>query len=249
LQNVPKSLRDIIVAEPEKVLVNADLVGIEWALSMWFASKHDTDGFHLTILDKFQAGDFDPHRYLASVAFNIPEVDVTDEQRRVCKAYTHGRTYLGSPRTLARNAGHSDATGLKVCEAHERAFRVAPWQQALLAEVKKKHYVQTPLGWRRYFWSWDPKPTEVIATLVSGTAADLLKVVLGTIFAELPRGWEVLTSTHDSVMLMVPEVCERAPEHEASWWLKGRMEQPIPWLDGRTFRCDVKIGTNWAQVS
>lgn len=250
LQNIPKSVRDIVVAESGCVLVQGDWSAIEWCLAMWFASKLDTDRFHLDILDKFQVGEFDPHRYLASHAFNIPEPDVTDEQRRLCKAYTHGRTYMGSPRTLARNAGHSDSVGVKVCAAHEKAFRVMPWQQSVLAECKKKHYVQTPLGWRRYFWGWDPKPTEVIATKVSATAADLCKVVLRSIFKELPFGWEVLTSTHDSVMLMVPERYVTGHlEPVASMWLRNQMEQPSPWLDGRRWRCDVRTGKNWAEVS
>jgi DNA polymerase-1 len=227
------------------VLVQADLAGIEWALAMWFASKLDNDGFHLDILDRFQAGTFDPHRYLAAYANGVPEDQVTDLMRKEAKPYTHGRTYMGSPRTLARNAGHSDAVGVRVCQAHERAFRVAPWQQATLAGCKKRHYVQTPLGWRRYWWAWDPKPTEVIATLVSGTAADLLKVVLGTIFAELPVGWEVMTTLHDSVMIMVPE----SQQLDGIAWLEGKMEQPIGWLDGRSWRADVRAGKNWKEVS
>ena len=245
LQNVPRGVRDIVVAEPGYVLVAADWSAIEWCLAMWFASKLDKDTFHLDILNKFQASEFDPHRYLAAEANGVPEAEVVDQMRKEAKPYTHGRTYMGSPRTLARNAGHPDAIGIKVCAAHERAFKVMPWQQSVLADCKKKHFIQTPLGWRRYFWSWDPKPTEVIATLVSGTAADLLKVVLGTVFATLPEGWEVMTTLHDSIMLMVPQ-------DDDPWgaiWLKEKMEQPIPWLDGRSWRCDVKVGANWKEVS
>jgi len=245
MQNVPGVVRDIVVAKPGYVLVAGDWAGIEWAISMWMAAKYDKDRFHLDILDRFQEGTFDPHRYLASHANGVPESEVTDTMRKEAKPYTHGRTYLGSPRTLARNAGHPDSVGVRVCAAHEAAFRVNPWQQAVLAGCKKKHYIQTPLGWRRYFWSWDPKPTEVIATLVSGTAADLCKVVLGMVFAGLPKGWEVLTSTHDSIMLMVPE----ADMMEAKWWLKGMMEQEMPWLDGRSWRADVKVGKTWKDVS
>jgi DNA polymerase I-like protein with 3'-5' exonuclease and polymerase domains len=212
---------------------------------MWKASKLDKDRFHLDILDKFQAGEFDPHTYLASFAFNKPEADITPDERKMCKPYTHGRTYMGSPRTLARNAGHSDAIGVKVCNAHEAAFKVKPWQDWLLAQTKKRHYVQTPLGWRRYFWQWDPKPTEVVATDVSATAADLCKVVLCGIFKGLPDTWEVETSTHDSVMLMVPEPVAE----EARSWLKGHMEQPVAWLDGRSWRCDTHVGPDWKSVS
>jgi len=226
---------------------------------MWMASKYDKDRFHLDILDRFQAGEFDPHRYLASFVYELPEDQIDKLMRDTCKPYTHGRTYLGWEEELARKAGHPAKTAYKVCGVHEEAFRVHYWQQQVVAFVKKKHYVQTPLGWRRYFWGvqknrkdleklfglYTPKPAEVIATLVSSTAADLCKVVLGMVFAELPDGWEVLTSTHDSIMLMAP--AQDAERGKA--WLKAKMESPIPWMDGRTWRADVRVGTNWKEVS
>lgn len=257
-QNVPKGVRDIVVAKPGHLLAQADWAGIEWAIAVWMASKYDDDTFHIDLLDKFQAGKFDPHRYLAAFANNVGEDQVTDQMRKEAKAYTHGRTYLGSERVLARNAGHNDATGLRVCEAHEKAFRFRVWQKEVIAQAKANHYIQTPLGWRRYFWDvqknrpdlakhfglWTPKPQEVIATLVSGTAADLCKVVLADIMIELPSEYEVLTSTHDSNMIMYPENHTLAPE-----WLKSKMEQTIPWLDGRGWRADVRTGKDWKAVS
>lgn len=245
IQNVPRGVRDIVVAGKDHVLVQGDWAGIEWAVMMWMASKLDKDNFHLDILDKFQEGKFDPHTYLASHAFGIPESEVTHEQRKTCKPYTHGRNYLGSERTLARNAGHPESVGFKVCGAHEKAFKVNPIQQHILAGCKKNHYVQTPLGWRRYFWAWDPKPTEVIATVVSATSADLCKVVLGTVFASLPDGWEAWTSTHDSILMWLP----KEQEEVGKKYLKSLMEQSVPWLDGRTWRADVRSGATWKEVS
>ena len=240
LQNTPKGVRDIVVAEPGHVLVAADWAGIEWAIAMWMVGKVYNDGYHTDMLDRFYHGEFDPHNFLAEVA---------GCERQVAKVYSHGYNYDGSPRTLARNAGHTDAIGIQVCAAHDKAFRTRPWKEAVVAKAKKQRYIQTPLGWRRYFWGWQPKPAEALGTLVQATAADLCKVVLGSIFKELPKGWEILTSTHDSVMLMVPQICNTAPEYEASWWLKEQMQQPIPWLDGRSWRCDVKVGRTWKDVS
>lgn len=259
LQNVPKPVRDIVVALPGYILVAGDWSAIEWCISMWMASKYDKDRFHLDILDKFQAGKFDPHKYLASFANNVPESEVTNLMRKEAKPYTHGRTYMGSARTLARNAGQPDSVGIRVCGAHETAFRVHPWQKEVVAACKKKKYVQTPLGWRRYFWGqvknppelakivgmWTPKPSEVIATLVSGTAADLCKVVLNRIFETLSGDWEVLTTCHDSIMLMVP----LADEDQGKQWLRTCMEMPIPCLDNRSWRSDIKTGPDWKSVS
>lgn len=261
VQNIPKGVRDIVVAPPGYTLIQGDWAGIEWAIAMWMASKYDDDTFHLDLLDKFQAGNFDPHIYLASFANGVPESEVTPVMRKEAKPYTHGRTYLGSHRVLARNAGHKDAIGEKVCNAHEKAFKLGVWQAEVIANAKHNHYVQTPLGWRRYFWEnqknspelaakfglWTPKPQEVIATLVSGTAADLCKVILNDIFLELPSGWEVLTTTHDSVLIMVPGRGDEVWNH--MMWLRGKMSQPIPWLDGRGWKADVRSDINWKDVS
>lgn len=245
LQNWPKPIRDVVVAEPGHVFVAGDWAGIEWAIAMWMCGKVERDGYHDRMLDEFYRGEFDPHRFLASKAFGVPVADVTDGQRQTAKVYTHGRTYDGSPRTLARSAGHRDETGVLVCSAHDSAFKTQGWKAHTLAQVKKKHYTQTPLGWRVYWWDWNPKPTEVLGNLVQGTAADLCKVVLGRIFADTPGGWTVATSTHDSIMLHVPEV----DGSDACGWLREYMEAPIPWLDGRRWRCEVKQGPDWKAVS
>ena len=111
--------------------------------------------------------------------------------------------------------------------------------------VSKRRYHQTPAGWRRYFWA--PKDTEILAEEGQATAADLCKFVLRFIFEKLAEheGWEILTTTHDSYLLHVP----LADVERAKDWLRERMEVPVPWLDNRTWRCDVKSGPNWRAVS
>jgi DNA polymerase I-like protein with 3'-5' exonuclease and polymerase domains len=212
---------------------------------MWEAGNEVGDGYHHAMLDRYRSGEFDPHRYLASFAFGVPESEVTPEQRKKCKPYTHGRGYLGAPRTLARNAGHPDSVGVLVCEAHEKAFRLAKYHAAELARVKRQHYVQTPLGWRCYFWDYNPKPTEVIATKIQATAADLCKTTLGVIFDGLPEAWELINTSHDSFLLHVPKAAQTIAGVQLRTWL----ERPIDWLGGRSWRCDVKMGRDWREVS
>src|SRR6476619_2442244 len=61
MQNVPKSVRDIVVAESGHVLVAADWAGIEWAIAMWMVGKVYNDGYHTDMLDRFYRGELDPH--------------------------------------------------------------------------------------------------------------------------------------------------------------------------------------------
>lgn len=253
LQNVPERLRDMVEADPGMVMIGGDWSAIEWAIAMLKASQVPeiiyevrdipTD-FHLQLLARQQGGNFDPHTYLASVAFDCSEANVSKRQRKSCKPYTHGRTYLGGARTLARGAGHTVAHAEMVCDKHEVAFKLKYWQQRLINQTKKKHYVETDLGWRRYFWEMTPPPTEVLATEASGNAADMMKWVALEVFRTVPKEWEVLTATHDSFLLQVPE----ADGEKAKTWLKEKMEMPIEWLGGRTWKADVGVGGTWRDV-
>jgi len=246
LQNWPRELRDIIVAPEGYTFIGGDYSGIEWAIAMWMVGKVYNDGYHTDMLDRFYRSEFDPHSFLAGIA---------GCERGIAKIFTHGYNYDGSPRTLARNAGLNDSIGVNVCKAHDIAFRTRKWKDATVAKAKKDHKVQTPLGWRAYNWAWKPKPSEVLAWNVQGTAADLLKWVMGYIVKAMPPNCKLRTSTHDSFLLQVPlePVRDCSAFHEAvpyySAWLKTQMERPVPWLDGRSWRADIKSGQTWKDVS
>lgn len=250
LQNVPKKLRDAIVAPPGYVMIGADYAGIEWALAMWDAAQLNRPaGHHARLLDEFRAGRLDPHRYLASFAFQKPEGEITRDQRQLCKPYTHGYNYDGSPLTLARSVRQPGRVGEMVCAAHDKAFITRPWKTWTIQQAKAHHYVDTVLGWRRWFWALEPKGPEVLATRIQGTAADLLKWVAIRVLEEIEQQdlpITMLTTTHDSMLFMTPaEKAKEMTERVKEKW----MEMPIPWLEGRSWRADVKIGPNWRAVS
>ena len=227
------------------VFIGGDYSGIEWGIAMWFCSKLDANGPHLHLLDRFYAGDFDPHVFLASKAFSTDEASVDPLQRQMCKPYTHGYFFGGTPRGLAIEVGHPVRVGKAVCAAHDREFQGEDFRKKTYERAKRSHYIQTPLGWRRYFWGSKPKPQEILGTLVQATAADLCKWVLIKIFAEEPEWVEIITTCHDSYLLQVAEDKAGA----GRLWLKEMMEQPIPWLDNRRWRADIKQGMSWKDVS
>ncbi len=251
LQNVPKHLRAPVEADPGHVLVGGDWSNVEWAVVQVMAMRvpdwlKDKLGirrdFHEKLLRRLQSRDIDAHRYLASVVYGVSEAEVLPWQRQNCKSYTHGRNFYGSERALAAAAGHTLAQSTRTCKAHFEAFRPDGWWQHTLNFVRDHGYVECANGWRRYFEEEDPKPTEILGTQIQGSAAELCKYVLLDIFRTSP--WEVLTSTHDSILMQVP----KADEMLAVDWLKKKMEQPIPFLDNEWFPADVGSGLSWAKV-
>jgi DNA polymerase I-like protein with 3'-5' exonuclease and polymerase domains len=266
LQNVPEPLRAPVEADPGMVMVGGDWSNVEWAVVQVMAILVPVHikrklgiplDFHKKLLDRFLAGDLDAHRYLASIAFGLPEEEITKAQRKRCKPYTHGRNFYGAPATLARNAGHTAEVGKVVCKGHERAFAPHAWWEYTIDLVRRMGYIETAHGWRRFFFDMDPKPTEILGTQIQGSAADLCKYVLLDIFRSVDRGnlgreqpWEVLTTTHDSILMQVP----KEDEQGAKDWLTRKMEQPIPFLatpdypEGVCFPADVHSGPTWMDV-
>jgi DNA polymerase I-like protein with 3'-5' exonuclease and polymerase domains len=260
LQNVPKPLRAPVEADPGMVLVGGDWSNVEWAVVQvysinvpdWVKQKLGIPlDFHDRLLERFLARDLDAHRYLASVVYGKPEEEITPQERQSCKAYTHGRNYKGSERGLAASAGHTVAVATRTCKAHKDAFMPHGWWWMAEEFVKNHGYIETAGGWRRWFFEMSPKPTEIMGTQIQGSAADLCKLVLLDVFRTLPTAWEVLTTTHDSILLQVPE----AEEQKAAGWLTSKMEQPIPFLTtprypkGVCFPADVGSAKTWDKVA
>ena len=262
LQNVPDPLRAPVEADPGMVMVGGDWSNVEWAVVQIMAINVPAyikrklkipENFHRDLLERFLAGDLDAHRYLASFVFQKPEEEIDKKtERKRCKPYTHGRNYKGSEVGLAHAAGHTVAMAKRACKAHQKAFMPQAWWQWAEEFVEKHGYIETAFGWRRWFFEMSPKPTEILGTHIQGSAADLCKYVLLDIFRRVERipNWEVLTTTHDSILMQVPEEDGLA----ASDWLKRRMEQPIPFLatpeypEGVCFPADVGTGPTWMDV-
>ncbi len=251
VQNWPKELRDIVSADPGFVFVGGDWAAIQWALCMYLADNGD--GFHADLLDRQQRGELDPHSYLAGF-FRGP-LDDPKLARQLAKPYTYGKMFYGRDETIGRQVGHSLALSRKVGQAYEPAFRLSDWWHRESEEVARTRYVETPDGFRKYYFDtiqWDderfvlksPRPQEYLAVKIQGAEAGLLKYCARS-FLTAPSWVEWITTTYDSLVIQVPE--DKAEDGKG--WLTGVMGQPVPFLDGRSWRCEVKVGLNWGEVS
>lgn len=250
LQNISREHRVIYCADPGWVFVNADYAAIEMVLAWYFASLEDySQGYHAKLLDGFrQVGPdgkpaFDPHTVVAKLA---------NCDRRPAKVVNFGKLYGGLTRNLLIGEGIlplSADEARRLIEALDQGYqethRLTQWQHAEVARVKEQSFVETALGWRRYFMEQNPDPGEILSTKVSGTAADLMKESLVVLFRTCPNGAELVNTVHDSVMAHCPS--EMADS--VAGWMKKTLESPRPWLSGRSFRAEVKVGTNWMEVS
>lgn len=236
-QNIPKELRDMFLPEPGNLLVQVDWSKVEWLLTLMFAG--DEGGWARAI-----AGE-DQHRRLAAAIFGVNYNDVTIPQRTHAKRGVHGLNYGMGAQKLADTMGISFRDARGVIQAFKAAFPlVATWRDEVVTRATHQHYLDTPFGWRRWFWSREPP--EMIAFLPSATGADMLKARLPAAAAAAhTAGGRLLTTTHDSILAEVP--ADATPGLATS--LQSIFQRPFRTLGDRRFPAEVKTGGDWLTVS
>lgn len=101
----------------------------------------------------------DIHRYVGAEIFQIPESEVTHEQRQLGKKSGHGANYSVGVTTLQdsclkeNNLVLSRKEATNVLESYHRLFPgIRNWHQRLRETVCRERKLTTPLGRTRYFY-------------------------------------------------------------------------------------------------
>ncbi|HMP78255.1 MAG TPA: DNA polymerase I [Pirellulaceae bacterium] len=220
LQNIPirteegRRIRQAFVAcDSEHLLITADYSQIELRMLAHFSED-------AVLMNAFQR-DEDIH---AAVAADIHGVEiglVTADMRRQAKAINFGIIYGQSPYGLARELGIGKDEAARFIEAYfERYPAVDRFIQKTLENAATNGFVSTILGRRRavegvrdprqFGYSRSRTPAERIAinTVIQGSAADLIKLAMIRLAAELPTrfpGARLLLQIHDELVLEVQQ--------------------------------------------
>jgi len=155
IQNLPRNLDFFNVT-------SFDYSAIEFRLAAWLANDE-------TILIRFQENpNWDPHRYFASLFYQIEEAQVTAHQRQVAKSANFSQLYIGNGHTIqkyARGLGIELSAGTchRLHHQWHTAFpafngggnldvwEVGGFYKRTLDEIRATGYVQTATGFRRHF--------------------------------------------------------------------------------------------------
>ena len=233
LQNIPirtelgRRIRQAFVADEGHVLLAADYSQVELRLMAHLSAD-------AALLEAFRSGD-DIHRRTAALIFNVPQAEVTAEMRGRAKTINFGIIYgMGSQR-LARSI---DLTVKQATEFIEQYFKVFSGVRAWLDRTKvtamQQGFVSTLTGRRRRIDTLDSADPRLAAsamniavnTPLQGTAADMIKIAMIRLQAELERrrlGTRMLLQVHDELVLEVPQ----AELAEATELVKQTMEHAM----------------------
>ena len=253
LQNIPirtelgNEVRNAFVSEPGFRLLSLDYNQIE--LRVVASLSQDQK-----MLASFKCGE-DIHARTAAEVFDIPIEQVTADMRRTAKTVNFGVLYgLGS-------TGLAQTTGLTRAQAKEfieRYFQIYSSVKAFMDKSKQQAqeygFVQTLFGRKRHLPDIHSTMPQVRAQAermaanmpIQGTAADILKLAMIKIDAEL-SGWsknaKMLLQVHDELVFEVP-----IDEVETVAKKVAKAMETVITLDAPIV-VHAKVGTRWGSMT
>ncbi len=252
LQNIPvrteegRRIRALFVAPKGHVLMSADYSQIDLRVLAHYS--RDT-----ALVDAFRKGE-DIHRRTASEIYGVVPELVSPEMRRVAKTVNFGIIYGMSPFGLARELGIPRHIAKEFIEKYFRRYPgVKRYMEEVVKEARKRGYVTTILGRRRYIPDLHSKARTVrefaeriaINTPIQGSAADIIKLAMLHVDQKLKEQGDharILLQVHDELVLEVPE----GMVDEISAMVKGTMESVVE-LEVPLV-ANVGWGPNWVEV-
>ena len=201
----------------------------------------------------FQEGG-DVHRRTAAQINQVDEAEVTPEMRSRAKAINFGVIYGMGARALAKQI---DVTTREASAFIDTYFQTYPgvreFIDTTIDQARREGYVKTLLGRRRWLPDIDSSNNRVrsfqeriaVNTPIQGTAADLIKLAMIRIDADLRQqqlAALLLLQVHDELVLEVPvEELDRVSE-----LVRTGMEQvyelEVPLV------VDICTGNNWEEA-
>jgi DNA polymerase I len=257
LQNIPirtelgREVRRAFVVEKGNVMIAADYSQVELRIAAHLANDPG-------LRAAFAAGQ-DIHRATAAQVLSIPLDQVTSDQRSFAKRVNFGLLYGMGTQSLAQQAGISMKEAQQFVDAYFAGF---PHIKRYIEETKRRAkvdgYVETLLGRRRYFpilqtQTRDARTNimqrtaerEAINHPIQGTAADIIKIAMINIHAELAKRKlkaQMILQVHDELILEAPK--REVDEVEAL--VRELMENA--YQINPPLRVEVGVGANWDAV-
>jgi DNA polymerase-1 len=252
LQNIPirtavgREIRAAFIAGPNNLLMSADYSQIELRLMAHFSQDP-------LLLDAYRTGK-DIHTLTAAEVFEVDPATMSKETRARAKAVNFGIVYGISPFGLAAQLGIDQKTARAYIDRYfERYAGVAVFIERILDQVRRTQSVRTAFGRIRPIpdiQSRNPNQRgfaerTAVNTPLQGTAADLIKLAMIRIDAEITRRRlkSVMTlQVHDELLFdVVPEEADEMTELVRSQ-MESVAEFSVPIV------ADVGLGENWRDI-
>ena len=252
LQNQPKELRRMYVAEPGKVLFSIDYSQAEARVVAWLARCEG-------LIDLFSDPTRDVHKENAARFYKIEVVVVDGKMRYVAKRIIHASNYGMGPEKCMRviNNDYRD-TGIRVSFNEARLgqeayfFTYPEIQNVFWHEVRQELnrsliLVSPTIGRKRMFFGrWSDKfLNEAYSYIPQSTVGDMTNKAMVQVHERCPEA-QLLVNGHDSLIGQ----CDADRIEEVTNKVQALMRIPII-IHGRelVIPTEVEVGLNWGEQS
>jgi DNA polymerase-1 len=254
LQNIPvrtelgREVRKAFVAANGHVLLSADYSQIELRIMAHLSGDAN-------LIDSFHRG-LDVHRSTAASMFQVPEGQVTPEQRDQAKTINFGIMYGMGRFGLARRLGIStDEAAAFIDRYFETYPGVADYTGTAIEQATERGYAMTMLGRKRPISGLDSDNARVrsvaeriaVNTPIQGSAADLIKLAMISIDDRirtegLPA--RMVLQVHDELVFEV----EEGEQVSLGELVRSEMEQPDRVSFDVPIVANLAHGRNWYEA-
>jgi len=246
LQNIPirtelgREIRKAFIADEGNVLLAADYSQVELRILAHISQDAE-------LIETFQRG-ADIHRATASKMFNVPEDELTHDQRRAAKTINFGVLYGMSAFRLSNELNIPTGQAKDFIDAYFARYpKIQEYLDRTLEEARRSGKVTTLFGRVRYIPEIHNKSftvrgnAERMATNapIQGTAADILKLAMIALDKRLGDKAAMLLTVHDEIVIEVPE--SRA--EDVAGIVKETMENIFPLAV--PLQVDAHYGRSW----
>ncbi len=205
------------------------------------------------LIDAFKE-DCDIHKATAALIHQVDINDVQDGMRAIAKTVNFGVIYGMSAYGLSKDLGISAQEAQDFIDTYFLRYpKVNEFINSQIEFARKKGYVSTMLGRRRYFPYINSKniglrqfsERQAVNATIQGSAADLIKLAMIDIQRELDKKnmqAKMVLQVHDELVFDFP----KQEESELINIVRKGMEEAIK-LEVPV-KASLKIGQNWAQM-
>ena len=252
LQNIPirteqgREIRAAFVAAEGKLLVGADYSQIELRLLAHYSQDP-------LLLEAYRTGQ-DIHTLTAAEVFGVPPMLIDAEHRRRAKAVNFGIVYGLSPFGLAQQLGIEQKEAKRFIDSYfARYVGVRGFIDRTLEQARRDGFVRNLFGRKRPIPDLGSKNPNLrgfaertaVNTPLQGTAADLIKIAMLHLDAELrARGLQakMLLQVHDELVLEAPLAEVETVKALVKECMEGAYKLSVP------LEVEVSVGANWRDM-
>jgi DNA polymerase I len=231
LQNIPKYLRGLYIAEPERTLVSGDYKQLELWVGATIAPCE-------ALLTDLKSG-VDVHSEIAKLIEPYTNKRLHDRLRLTAKTVVFGTFYGRSARSIAIQFGVSIQEAeqwQEICFAKYPGLQKYVRERLLDFNTTRK--VTTPWGRVRHVL----QPTQAFNTPVQSSASD---VTLSTMIELDREGFDLRLNVHDEIVFQCKDEELDASIERA----KEIFERPIEVLNSTCFPTEFKYGKSWGDMT